>query len=163
MSPVAIPSFSPIPNLLKVNRSYILDQPSILAHQAPMANSKRPTEVIPPVRSAFAFDSMEDALAAFARGEFLVVMDDENRENEGDLIIAASFCSTEKMAWMIKHTRCACFYSVTLLRIKMFVQWIHLHCPSRRTFGRVRDTNDVPSKSRTTPNGLCGHSGSQKR
>jgi 3,4-dihydroxy 2-butanone 4-phosphate synthase len=47
---------------------------------------------------------MEDALAAFARGEFLVVMDDENRENEGDLIIAASFCSTEKMAWMIKHT-----------------------------------------------------------
>ena len=71
-----------------------------------MVNSNRPTEVCnPPVRSAFAFDSMEDALAAFARGEFLVVMDDENRENEGDLIIAASFCSTEKMAWMIKHTR----------------------------------------------------------
>jgi 3,4-dihydroxy-2-butanone 4-phosphate synthase len=48
---------------------------------------------------------MEDTLAAFARGEFLVVMDDENRENEGDLIIAASLCTTEKMAWMIKHTR----------------------------------------------------------
>lgn len=48
---------------------------------------------------------MEDALAAFARGEFLVVMDDEDRENEGDLIIAASHCTTEKMAWMIKHTR----------------------------------------------------------
>jgi len=47
---------------------------------------------------------MEDALAAFARGEFLVVMDDENRENEGDLITAASLCTTEKMAWMIKHT-----------------------------------------------------------
>ena len=41
------------------------------------------------VRDEFAFDSMEDALAAFARGEFLVVMDDEDRENEGDLIIAA--------------------------------------------------------------------------
>jgi len=48
---------------------------------------------------------MEDALEAFARGEFLVVMDDEGRENEGDLIIAASRCTTEKMAWMIKHTR----------------------------------------------------------
>jgi 3,4-dihydroxy 2-butanone 4-phosphate synthase len=47
---------------------------------------------------------MGDALAAFARGEFLVVMDDENRENEGDLICAASMCTTEKMAWMIKHT-----------------------------------------------------------
>lgn len=52
----------------------------------------------------FNHDSMEDALEAFARGEFLVVMDDEGRENEGDLIIAASHCTTEKMAWMIKHT-----------------------------------------------------------
>jgi 3,4-dihydroxy-2-butanone 4-phosphate synthase len=56
---------------------------------------------------------MEDALAAFAAGEFLVVMDDENRENEGDLIIAASQCTTEKMAWMIKHTRCVESASVT--------------------------------------------------
>lgn len=55
---------------------------------------------------AFAFDAIEDALAAFARGEFLVVMDDESRENEGDLIIAAEHVTTEKMAWMIKHTRC---------------------------------------------------------
>jgi 3,4-dihydroxy-2-butanone 4-phosphate synthase len=52
----------------------------------------------------FNFDSVEDALEAFAHGEFLVVMDDEGRENEGDLIIAASHCTTEKMAWMIKHT-----------------------------------------------------------
>ena len=56
-------------------------------------------------KNEFKFDSMEDALEAFARGEFLVVMDDEGRENEGDLIIAASQCTTEKMAWMIKHTR----------------------------------------------------------
>ncbi|KAF8316758.1 3,4-dihydroxy-2-butanone 4-phosphate synthase [Clavulina sp. PMI_390] len=52
----------------------------------------------------FAFDSMEDALAAFAAGEFLVVMDDEGRENEGDLIIAADSITTEKMAWFIKMT-----------------------------------------------------------
>ncbi|KAF8202245.1 DHBP synthase RibB-like alpha/beta domain-containing protein [Pholiota molesta] len=65
----------------------------------------RPTQVAnPPARTAFAFDTMEDALAAFAAGEFLVVMDDENRENEGDLIISGSQCTTEKMAWMIKHT-----------------------------------------------------------
>jgi 3,4-dihydroxy-2-butanone 4-phosphate synthase len=35
------------------------------------------------------FDSIADALAALAAGEFLVVLDDEDRENEGDLIIAA--------------------------------------------------------------------------
>ncbi|KAG5647350.1 hypothetical protein DXG03_000418 [Asterophora parasitica] len=52
----------------------------------------------------FAFDPIKDALAAFKAGEFLVVMDDENRENEGDLIIAATHCTAEKMAWMIKHT-----------------------------------------------------------
>lgn len=67
----------------------------------------RPQEVDAPARAAFAFDELEDALEAFGRGEFLVVMDDEGRENEGDLIIAASEVSTEKMAWMIKHTRCA--------------------------------------------------------
>lgn len=68
----------------------------------------RPTEVRnAPPRTSFEFDRMEDALAAFSAGEFLVVMDDENRENEGDLIISASQCSTEKMAWMIKHTRYA--------------------------------------------------------
>ncbi|KAI0316184.1 3,4-dihydroxy-2-butanone 4-phosphate synthase-domain-containing protein [Amylostereum chailletii] len=55
-------------------------------------------------RTSFAFDDIEEAIAAFARGEFLVVMDDEGRENEGDLIVAAAGCSTEQMAWMIKHT-----------------------------------------------------------
>ena len=53
----------------------------------------------------FAFDPLEEALDAFKRGEFIVVMDDNNRENEGDLICAASLITTEKMAWVIKHTR----------------------------------------------------------
>jgi hypothetical protein len=64
------------------------------------------------VKPEFAFDSMEDALAAFARGEILVVMDDENRENEGDLITAGSLCTTETMAWMIKYTRYAHIFSI---------------------------------------------------
>ncbi|THH05302.1 hypothetical protein EW146_g9938 [Bondarzewia mesenterica] len=67
-------------------------------------NRWHPKEREIPPRTAFAFDPLEDALAAFTRGEFLVVMDDESRENEGDLIVAASRCSTEQMAWMIKHT-----------------------------------------------------------
>lgn len=55
--------------------------------------------------STFQFDPIEEALAAFKAGEFVVVMDDEGRENEGDLVIAASECTTKKMAWFIKHTR----------------------------------------------------------
>ncbi|CDO68160.1 hypothetical protein BN946_scf184938.g12 [Trametes cinnabarina] len=72
------------------------------------ASSSRPQLILDaPARTEFAFDPIEDAIESFARGDFLVVMDDESRENEGDLIIAASAVSTHKMAWMIKHTRCA--------------------------------------------------------
>lgn len=70
--------------------------------------SARPQEVLnAPVRTEFSFDPIEEALEAFGRGEFLVVADDEGRENEGDLIIAGSEVSTEKLAWMIRYTRCA--------------------------------------------------------
>jgi len=66
---------------------------SMAATTQPTTNGTRPI-----------FDSMESALASFARGEFLVVMDDEDRENEGDLIVPAHSITTEKMAWFIKHT-----------------------------------------------------------
>jgi 3,4-dihydroxy 2-butanone 4-phosphate synthase / GTP cyclohydrolase II len=44
-----------------------------------------------------------DAIEAFARGEIVAVTDDDDRENEGDLIIAASLCTTEKMAFIIRN------------------------------------------------------------
>jgi 3,4-dihydroxy-2-butanone 4-phosphate synthase len=53
----------------------------------------------------FQFDDIDAAMESFTRGEFLMVLDDENRENEGDLICAASLCTTEKMAWLVKHSR----------------------------------------------------------
>ena len=45
-----------------------------------------------------------EALAAYARGEILVVVDDEDRENEGDLIMAAEFVTPEKIAFFLHHT-----------------------------------------------------------
>jgi 3,4-dihydroxy 2-butanone 4-phosphate synthase/GTP cyclohydrolase II len=47
---------------------------------------------------------VEAAVAAFARGEIVVVTDDDDRENEGDLFVAASLCTPEKMAFIIRHT-----------------------------------------------------------
>src|SRR4051812_38868260 len=44
------------------------------------------------------------AIDAFKRGEIVVVTDDDDRENEGDLFVAASLCTPEKMAFMIRHT-----------------------------------------------------------
>ena len=50
------------------------------------------------------FASIPSALAAIANGELVIVMDDEDRENEGDLICAADKCSTETLAFMVRHT-----------------------------------------------------------
>jgi 3,4-dihydroxy 2-butanone 4-phosphate synthase/GTP cyclohydrolase II len=47
---------------------------------------------------------VESVVAAFRRGEIVVVTDDDDRENEGDLFIAASLCTPEKMAFVIRHT-----------------------------------------------------------
>jgi len=49
-------------------------------------------------------DRIEDAIAAFAAGELVVVVDDDDRENEGDLIMAASKATPEQLAFMIRHT-----------------------------------------------------------
>jgi len=48
--------------------------------------------------------SVDAAIKAFARGEIVVVTDDHDRENEGDLFIAASLCTPEKMAFIIRNT-----------------------------------------------------------
>lgn len=52
----------------------------------------------------WAFDPVEDAIAAIARGEMVVVADDEDRENEGDLILAADAVTPEQLAFVVRHT-----------------------------------------------------------
>ncbi len=48
--------------------------------------------------------SVHEAIDAFTRGEILVVTDDDDRENEGDLIVAAVHATPEKIAFIIRHT-----------------------------------------------------------
>jgi 3,4-dihydroxy-2-butanone 4-phosphate synthase len=50
------------------------------------------------------FDTVASAIQAIANGEFVIVVDDTDRENEGDLIIAAEKITTEKMAFLVKHS-----------------------------------------------------------
>ncbi|MEV6391998.1 bifunctional 3,4-dihydroxy-2-butanone-4-phosphate synthase/GTP cyclohydrolase II [Nocardia xishanensis] len=49
-------------------------------------------------------DPVETAIAAIAAGGMAVVVDDENRENEGDLILAAELATTESIAFLVRHT-----------------------------------------------------------
>ena len=48
-------------------------------------------------------NSVLETVEAFGRGEIVIVTDDDDRENEGDLIVAASHCTTEKMAFIIRN------------------------------------------------------------
>lgn len=50
------------------------------------------------------FDPIDKAIAAVARGEVVIVVDDADRENEGDLIMAAEKITPEAMGFMIRHT-----------------------------------------------------------
>ena len=50
------------------------------------------------------FATIPEALKAFAEGEFLIVIDNPSRENEGDLIISCAHLTPKKMAFMIRYT-----------------------------------------------------------
>jgi 3,4-dihydroxy 2-butanone 4-phosphate synthase/GTP cyclohydrolase II len=49
-------------------------------------------------------DRVAEAIAAFRRGEIVVVTDDDDRENEGDLIVAAVHATPEKLGFIVRHT-----------------------------------------------------------
>ncbi|MGD9797359.1 MAG: bifunctional 3,4-dihydroxy-2-butanone-4-phosphate synthase/GTP cyclohydrolase II [Acidimicrobiia bacterium] len=55
-------------------------------------------------RGTWKLAPVEDAIAAVGRGEIVVVVDDEDRENEGDLILAAEAATPEKIAFFLAHT-----------------------------------------------------------
>lgn len=64
----------------------------------------------------FKLASIEDALKDFKEGKFVIVVDDEDRENEGDLIIAAEKITPEKVNFMLKHARGVLCAPITLSR-----------------------------------------------
>lgn len=66
----------------------------------------------------FKLSNIEEAVADFKEGKFVIVVDDEDRENEGDLIIAAEKITPEKVNFMLKHARGVLCAPITLSRCK---------------------------------------------
>ncbi len=64
----------------------------------------------------FMMSSVEDAVKDFKEGKFVIVVDDEDRENEGDLIIAAEKITPEKVNFMLKNARGVLCAPITLSR-----------------------------------------------
>lgn len=79
--------------------------PSLLVPMAPIALSPTGAEPLPPAAASNAGTaSIESALAAIRAGKFVAVMDNEDRENEGDLIMAAESATEQNVAFMLRHS-----------------------------------------------------------
>jgi 3,4-dihydroxy 2-butanone 4-phosphate synthase/GTP cyclohydrolase II len=65
---------------------------------------------------------LKSAINDFKSGKFLIVTDDQDRENEGDLILPAQSATTEQIAFMVRYTSgviCAAMDSATAKRLKL--------------------------------------------
>ena len=61
-------------------------------------------------------NTIEEAIEDFRKGEFIIIVDDEDRENEGDLVIAAEKITPEKVNFMLKHARGVLCAPITISR-----------------------------------------------
>ncbi|GIS34625.1 MAG: hypothetical protein Ct9H90mP5_10740 [Acidimicrobiaceae bacterium] len=71
-------------------------------------------------------NTIREAIDAIAAGKFVVVVDDEDRENEGDLIIAADSVTAEDMAFMVKYTSGVVCCAITNERAMLFTYHLWL-------------------------------------
>ncbi|RUS34130.1 3,4-dihydroxy-2-butanone 4-phosphate synthase [Jimgerdemannia flammicorona] len=102
----------------------------------------------------FEFDSIEETVQAFAEGEFVVVVDNEDRENEGDLIIAAEKITTEKMAFLVRYSTGYVCVPTTQERLEQLE--LPLMVPKNTELMRTAYTISVDYKHGTTT-GISAH------
>src|SRR5215469_7331182 len=96
-------------------------------------NSERPTAGKPPAGSGL--NTIEEILSELRAGRMVVIMDDEDRENEGDLIMAAEAVTPEAVAFMIRYTSgiiCVPMEEEGLLRMDL-PQMVQANSESHRT------------------------------
>lgn len=94
------------------------------------------------------YSDIEEVLTALRLGKPVLVTDDEDRENEGDAIIAAQFVTTEWMAWMIRHTSgyvCAPMTEERANQLDLPLMWVRSQDPHLTAY-----TVSVDAASRTS-------------
>ncbi len=70
------------------------------------------------METSFQFSKIEDAIEDFRQGKFVIVVDDEDRENEGDFITPAEMITPEKVNFMLKEGRGVLCTPITISRAK---------------------------------------------
>ncbi|HEV2175379.1 MAG TPA: 3,4-dihydroxy-2-butanone-4-phosphate synthase, partial [Nitrospira sp.] len=78
-----------------------------------------------PLTMAMPFDNIEDAIRDIKKGKFVILVDDEDRENEGDLVIAAEKVTPQAINFMAKHARGLICLALTPERVE------ELHLPQQ--------------------------------
>ena len=97
-----------------------------------MLKSKGKSRARKPLRSQF--DSIEQALKDIKKGRFVILVDDEDRENEGDLVIAAEKVTPQAINFMAKHARGLICLALTPER----VEELHLPPQAHENTGDLR-------------------------
>ena len=94
------------------------------------------------------YSEIEEVLEALRQGKPVLVTDDEDRENEGDAIIAAQFATKEWLAWMIRYTSgyiCAPMSEERANQLDLPLMWVRSQDPHRTAY-----TVSVDAASRTS-------------
>lgn len=94
------------------------------------------------------YSDIDEVLAALREGKPVLVTDAEDRENEGDAIIAAQFATKEWLAWMIRHTSgyiCAPMSEDRANKLDLPLMWVRSQDPHRTAY-----TVSVDAASRTS-------------
>jgi 3,4-dihydroxy 2-butanone 4-phosphate synthase/GTP cyclohydrolase II len=83
------------------------------------------------------YSSIENVIQALREGKPVIITDDEDRENEGDAIIAAQFATTEWVAWMVRHTSgflCAPMTSERANQLDLPLMWVQNQDPHQTAY-----------------------------
>ncbi|PGH12843.1 3,4-dihydroxy-2-butanone-4-phosphate synthase [Polytolypa hystricis UAMH7299] len=92
------------------------------------------------------FNTIEESIDAFRNGEFIIVLDSQDRENEGDLIIAADSITPAKMAFMIRYSSgyvCAPIPSTLADKLNLPLMVSESEDPKRTAYTVSIDANDT--------------------
>ena len=100
------------------------------------------------------FDDVDDVVRAYRAGEFVIVLDDEDRENEGDLLIAASKVTTEQMAFLVRHS--SGFVCIALTPERLNELELPLMVPQNQEKYKTAYTVTVDYRHQTTT-GISAH------
>jgi len=94
------------------------------------------------------YSSIEEILQALREGKPVIITDDEDRENEGDAIIAAQFATEEWVAWMVRYTSgflCAPMSESKANQLELPLMWINNEDPHQTAY-----TVSVDAANRTS-------------